>query len=271
MIIINDREFILLSNFIKKNYGINLSKEKKSLVETRLNSELERNNFENFSEYIEYIVGDKTGDRLNDLVNKITTNYTYFMREQEHFFYLRKVVLPYLMRGVSDRDLRIWSAGCSSGEEPYTLAMVIADFLKDDRLSWDTKLLATDISSQVLKVANIGVYDKAQINNIPNEWKSKYFKSYNNEKSKVVDSIRKEVIFRRFNLMEEYYPFKRKFQVIFCRNVMIYFDNETKEEIVNKFYDHTEVGGYLFIGHSESISNLRTKYKYISPAIYRKI
>ena len=271
MIIINDREFMQLSIFIKKNYGINLSKEKKSLVETRLNSELQRNEFQSFEEYIKYITSDKSGERLNELVNRITTNYTYFMREKEHFIYLKNIVLPYLEKTTSEKDLRIWSAGCSSGEEPYTLAMVIADFLKENSMFWDRKLLATDISSQVLKTANIGIYNKEQICNVPIEWRNRYFKDYDRDRSRVVDSIKNEVIFRRFNLMEEYYPFKRKFQVIFCRNVMIYFDNETKEEIVNKFYESTEFGGYLFVGHSESISNLRTRYKYISPAIYRKI
>jgi chemotaxis methyl-accepting protein methylase len=179
-------------------------------------------------------------------------------------------VLPYLVHTVKNKDLRIWSAGCSSGEEPYTLAMIIDEFLGKDKVWWDTKILATDISSKVLEMAVDGSYSKDELENISPQWRLNYFKGIDDENLKVVDRIRNEVIFRRFNLMDETFPFKKKFHVIFCRNVMIYFDLETKRKLINKFYNLLEYGGYLFIGHSEAIERGATNFRYVMPAVYRK-
>lgn len=259
-----------MADYIKANYGINLKEEKQSLVTGRFQNVLIQNSFNNFSEYFDYIVSDKTGDAVITLIDKITTNHTFFMREADHFFYFRDKVLPYLKSTVKDKDLRIWSAGCSTGEEPYTLAMIIDEFFGKEKMWWDTKILATDISSKVLDTAIKGIYSNEEIAALPLNWRLNYFKKLDNENSVLVDKIRNEVIYRKFNLMEEVFPFKRKFHVIFCRNVMIYFDAQTKRELVNKFYDLTEYGGYLFIGHSESLNREETKYKYIMPAVYRK-
>lgn len=271
MISISDREFAQFSNFVRDNYGINLRKEKKTLVEARLNGVLEENGFSCFEDYLRFVVEDKTGNRLEVLINKITTNHTFFMREFEHFKYFRDVVLPYLYKSIADKDLRTWSAGCSSGEEAYTLAMVIADFFQKEKLWWNTKILATDISTRVLETAKAGVYMEEQLTSVSESWRRDYFSKLDISRYKISDSIKNEIIFRRFNLMEERFPFRRKFHVIFCRNVMIYFDTETKQKLVSKFYDMTEPGGYLFTGHSESITNLKTGYKYIMPAVYRKV
>ena len=144
------------------------------------------------------------------------------MREVEHFFYFRDKVLPYFTGRQKDKDLRIWSAGCSSGEEPYTLAMFIDEFFGKEKMWWDSKILATDISTKVLEEAIKGIYSNEEIATLPSPWKLHYFKKIDNENSVLVDKIRNEVIYRKFNLMDRAFPFKRKFHVIFCRNVMIY-------------------------------------------------
>lgn len=270
MVTITNKEFNLLAAYIKANYGINLKEEKQTLVTGRLHNVLAQNNFNNFSDYYEYVINDKTGTAATTLINKITTNHTYFMRETNHFNYFRDTVLPFLKRTSRKKDLRIWSAGCSSGEEPYTLAMIIDEYFGNEKAFWDTKVLATDISSKVLEEATKGVYNREKIGTLPSYWKLNYFNSYDSESYVIIDKIRNEVIFRRFNLMEERFPFKRQFHVIFCRNVMIYFDAETKRNLINKFYNFLEPGGYLFIGHSESINREETKFKYVLPALYRK-
>lgn len=270
MILLSDQEFKQITDYIKDNYGINLI-EKRNLIEGRLQNVLVSEGFNSFSEYIQYLVCDKTGGAIAILINKITTNHTFFLREINHFNYFNNIILPYLKSShVRTKDLRLWSAGCSSGEEPYTLAMIIADFFAADKWLWDAKILATDISEKVLDLAKSGIYLNEQLDNVPQIWKTNYFKELDSKHSMVVDKIRNEVTYRHFNLMNEVFPFKSKFHVIFCRNVMIYFDNETKKKLVDKFYEHTEPGGYLFIGHSESLNYDETKYKYIMPAIYRK-
>lgn len=271
MITITKNEFKKLAEYIEKNYGIHLKEEKRTLVTSRLQHELLNSDCKNFMEYYEYIKADKTGRAQTALINKITTNHTFFMREANHFNYFRDKVLPYLFSTVENKDLRIWSAGCSSGQEPYTLAMILNDYLKKDKSLWDTKILATDISSKVLNEAINGVYSKEEIETLPTIWKMNYFHKLDKENYRINDEIRKEVIFRKFNLMEPVYPFRRKFHTIFCRNVMIYFDNKTKIDLINKFYDIMEYGGYLFIGHTESIPRDKTGFTYIMPAVYRKI
>jgi len=270
MIKITESEFRQIADYIKANYGIHLKAEKMALVTGRLHNILTQLGFKSFSEYFDYVINDKTGEAAVTLINKITTNHTFFMREPDHFNYFKDKVLPYLRQEVSNRDLRIWSAGCSTGEEPYTLAMIIDEFFGPEKENWDTKILATDISLKALDKAKKGVYSNKEIAPIPALWKTSYFTKLDAETSAVVDRIKDEVIFRRFNLMNQTFHFKKKFHVIFCRNVMIYFDNETKNELVGRFYDATEKGGYLFIGHAESLSREQTKYKFIMPAVYRK-
>lgn len=271
MVAITQKEFRQLAAYIKLNYGINLKEEKKALITARLHNELSKNNFSNFSQYYDYILSDKSGNAVATLIEKITTNHTFFMRESNHFFYFRDKVLPYLKKTIADKDLRIWSAGCSTGEEAYTLAMIIDEFFGKEKVWWDTKVLATDISAKVLEEAKRGIYSSEDIAMLPLSWKLNYLNRFDDKNSVFTDKIKNEVIFRRFNLMDKVYPFRKKFNVIFCRNVMIYFDTQTKRELVKKFYDLTEHGGYLFIGHSESLNRNETGYKYIMPAVYRKI
>lgn len=270
MIAITYHEFRQLANYIKKRYGIHLKDEKISLVSGRLHQVLLQKNFANFSDYFDYLISDATGEAGRTLVDKITTNHTYFMREADHFDFFRDQVLPYLIKTAKTRDLRIWSAGCSSGEEPSTLAMIIDETLGSEKKLWDTKILATDISNKVLDVASKGIYLTESLANLPSAWKMKYFTKIDAEKSQLTTAIKNEIIYRKFNLMTETFPFKKRFQVIFCRNVMIYFDHQTKTQLVNKFYEWTEPGGYLFIGHAESLNRGETKYQYVLPAVYRK-
>ena len=180
------------------------------------------------------------------------------------------MILPYLLRTKKDRVLSIWSAGCASGEGPYTISMILKEYLGSKASMWDTRVLATDISQNALKAAANAVYDETSLRNLPAGWKSKYFRSAGSpELYTVSPEIKSNVIFRTFNLMDPI-RFRLKFDVIFCRNVMIYFDQETKNSLVNRFYNATNPGGYLLIGHSESLNKESTPYKYLRPATYRK-
>ncbi len=270
MLTITDKEFTKLAEYIRINYGIHLKKEKRSLVLGRLNSLLAQKGFKSFSEYYDYIITDKTENAPSELIDRISTNHTYFMREVSHFDYFKDKVLPYLFETVKERDLRVWSAGCSTGEEPYTLAMIIRQSIGDKRKLWDTKILATDISGKALQKAIKGIYDVQAIASLPSQWKLNFFRKVDKEKYTIVNSIKKEVIFRRFNLMEQTFPFRQRFHVIFCRNVMIYFNAETKARLVQKFYEYTKPGGYLFLGHSESLNRRESDYRYVMPSVYRK-
>ncbi|SMC97903.1 protein-glutamate O-methyltransferase CheR [Sporomusa malonica] len=270
MLAITDKEFTQLASYIKLNYGIHLPEHKKTLVVGRLQNLLLRDKLSSFSEYYDQVINDKTGKSANLLVNLITTNHTFFMRESDHFVYFKEKVLPYLSRVVQDRDLRIWSAGCSSGEEPYTVAMFLDEYFGANKKLWDTKILATDISSKVLETAQKGIYSNEALLLLPKHWQANYFEKIDDESSRVVASIRQEIIFRKFNLINPVFPFKKKFHVIFCRNVMIYFDAQTKNALINAFYASLVNGGYLFIGHSESVNREMSKFQYVMPAVYRK-
>lgn len=270
MVTITEKEFKQLSDYIKTNYGIHLKKEKMALVTGRLHSVLQHAGFQSFTNYYNYIVSDKSGDAVVTLIDKITTNHTFFMREADHFYYFRDKVLPYLINTIKNKDLRIWCAASSSGEESYTLAMILDEFFGKEKMCWDTKILATDISEKVLDMARGGIYSSERIAPLPYHWKTNYFKKLDAENSVLVDKIRNEVIYRKFNLMDNVFPFKKKFHTIFCRNVMIYFDNDTKNRLVEKLYDQMEYGGYLFIGHSESLNREATRFKYVMPSVYRK-
>lgn len=269
MLSMGEQEFKQFTEFLRYNYGINLSK-KKSLIEGRLSNMLMEKGYDNFSEYLNYVYADCTKQEMTTLINKLTTNHTFFMREFSHFEFFRDKILPYITPRDKERDLRIWSAGCSTGEEPYTLAMVMADYFAEEHKAWNTKMLATDISVNVLQAAEKGEFAAEGLQDIPTAWKVNYFSKVENETYRVKDKIRDEVIFRVFNLMDEVFPFKQKFHVIFCRNVMIYFDDEIKLKLLKKLYEATEPGGYLFIGHAESISKYNTGYRYVLPAVYRK-
>lgn len=268
MITLKDNEFIKLVEYVKSQYGINLGN-KEHLIEGRLGHLITEKGFQSYGDYFTYVFSSGSKEELNLLLNKLTTNHTFFMREKEHFTFFEQTVLPQLYRGVKDRDLRIWSAGCSSGEEPYTLAMIVQDFFASENKLWDKKILATDISEEILSKAQRGIYSKESIEQISLRWRNQYFNKITAEEYEINNQLKKEIVFRIFNLLEDF-PFKRKFHTIFCRNVMIYFDQKTKDKLIHKFYDMTEDGGYLFIGLSESIRRDEFSYQYIMPSVYKK-
>lgn len=263
-----DKEFETLATFVKSKYGIDLTK-KRTLIEGRLTNELRARGFTTFQAYFDVLFKDASGTEITNLLNKLTTNLSFFMRENEHFEYMFEHVLPYLEKNRPSHDLRIWSAGCSTGQEPYNMAMVIDEYFGPRKGLWDTTILATDISMKVLTKAQKGIYTAEDIKGLPAKWKMKYLKALPDGTFEVCDRIKKEIVFRPFNLMEPFH-FKKPFDLIFCRNVMIYFDAATKEQLVQKFFDWTSNGGYFFIGHSESISGGHSRYTYIQPAIYQR-
>ncbi|MCL1935838.1 MAG: protein-glutamate O-methyltransferase CheR [Defluviitaleaceae bacterium] len=269
MLILHDNEFKLFKEFIKKRFGINLSDEKKSLVYSRLRSVVESRELSSFKDYYDIIEKDGNGELTKEFVDKITTNHTFFMREKEHFEYLKNKVFPYIKEKHSNtKDIRLWCAACSSGEEAYTLQMLLQDYFGDK--NWNLEILATDISNTVLNTAYRGIYTKDDLSVLPIEWQSKYFNEYDEYHLEAKDVLKKNITFTRFNFIEDKFSFRKKFQVIFCRNAMIYFDSQTRNTLVNKFYDNMEDGGYFFIGQSESLSGGDTKFKYVIPAVYKK-
>ncbi|MCM1577564.1 MAG: protein-glutamate O-methyltransferase CheR [Ruminococcus sp.] len=267
MLKMTDEDFNRLVAYIKQNYGINLDK-KRVLIEGRLAGEVSKNGFSGFTEYINFALGDKTGKETMRLVNKLTTNHTFFMREPEHFKFLESTVLPYIEKSVRDKDARIWCAASSTGQEPYTLAMTIDQYFNGRKSGWDTTILATDLDTDVLRTAKAGIYGADMLDGLPDSWIDKYFQKTADGKYQVIDRIRNEVVYKKFNLMDPI-VYKKPFDLISCRNVMIYFDTETKSALVERFYDATKPGGYLFIGHAENIART-TRYTYLQPAIYRR-
>lgn len=267
MVRLTDKEFHYLVRFVKDNYGIDLSK-KRVLLEGRLGNYLTERGFADYTSYIKMLEADKSGKELTILLNKVTTNHTYFMREPNHFDFLRDTALPQLERRVPDHDLRVWCAASSTGEEPYTLAMILQDYFGKKMPRWDKSLLATDLSMKVLDQARNGIYSIEAIKDVPDHWKRQYFKKMDADNVRVVDEIRGEVIFRRFNLMEKITA-KKPFHVVFCRNVMIYFDTPTKADLIDRIYDVMVPGGYFFVGYTETIPK-PSRFHYVMPSVYQK-
>lgn len=267
---ITDNEFECIVKYMKKNYGINLSS-KRVLIKGRLENFLIKNGYKSYNEYMEKVEKDKNGPEAKNLINALTTNHTYFLREPLHFNYMRDIILPHLVQQESrSKSLRIWCAASSTGEEPYTIAMVLKDYFKLQAGSWDTRILATDISTRALEKAMEGVYLDEQIQGLPPNWIKSYFKVLPDGQYKINDAIKNEVIFRRLNLMDSF-SFKGKFHLIFLRNVMIYFEDDTKTRLIDKMYEYMENGAYLFTGLTEVLDKKNTKLKYIQPSIYRKM
>lgn len=266
---ITDSEFRRIVVYVKRTTGIDLS-EKRILVNGRLQNYLLRNGYSNCDEYMARVEQDSGGKEARNLINALTTNHTYFMREFEHMEFMRSIILPRLkVKEAARKDLRIWSAASSTGEEPYTIAMVLKDFFGLEHAGWDTKVLATDISTKVLSHASAGKYLREQIEPLPENWRRRFFTSINEMEYQVKPELKNEVIFRQFNLMNPF-PFHRPFHVVFLRNVMIYFDEETKRQLLRKIYDFLEPEGYLFVGTTESIDRKATNFKYVEPSIYQK-
>ena len=269
---ITDTEFHSIRDLVYNRFGITLSDQKKSLVVSRLQKKLKEHGCKTFKQYYDMLIADKTDERITELANQITTNHTFFFREPEHFDFFKSDILPWIVKehtAKNDKDIRIWCAAASSGEEPYTLIITLLEYFGVGYKNWNCGLLATDISEKALAAAVEGVYVHARLQGVSPAILNKYFRKVSDGYA-VTDQLKKEVTYRKFNLMEKNLPFKKKFDCIWCRNVMIYFDNPTKHELVNRMYGSTVNGGYLLIGHSETLDRNQTKWKYIKPAVYRK-
>lgn len=264
---LSDNDFHRLTAFVQRNFGIDLSK-KRQLIAGRLSYSVKTMGYPGFTAFIDHLLHAGDSAEIELMLNRLTTNYTFFMREPEHFAFFRDTILPDIVRRhEKDRVLSIWSAGCSSGEEPYTISMYLMDYLGAEAGRWDARVLATDISQQALSKAKEGCYELPAT--IPDHWKTKYFfRDGSDGHYRVAPKIRDNVIFRTFNLMDPIH-FRLKFDVIFCRNVMIYFDRETKDKLISRFCEATAPGGYLLIGHSETLG-VNPGYRYLAPATFRK-
>jgi chemotaxis protein methyltransferase CheR len=269
---ITEVEFSRLSSFIYRQFGIHLPAGKQDLLVRRLYSLLCQQGFSSFGEYYQHLTKNRSDAMFSELVNRITTNYTFFYREPAHFdFFKSQALKEAIVWHHGDRDLRIWCAAASTGEEPYTLGMLVMDVLGLDYSLWNAGVLATDISEKALAKARRGVYDQDELKLLPPRYIKTYFRKVGQSDYEVSGHLKKEITFRRFNLIKPEFNFKKPFDIIFCRNVMIYFDDQTRLSVVRNLYESLRDGGYLFIGHSESLMRFGNLFDYVQPAVYRKV
>jgi chemotaxis protein methyltransferase CheR len=273
---LTDKQFRNLSSFIERDLGIKMPDSKKIMLESRLQKRVKALQLPSFKEYLDLVFSDEgRQSELLHMIDAVTTNKTDFFRESDHFDFLLHSLLPERTRtsGWGTRSpLRIWSAGCSSGEEPYTLTMVLENY-KERNTSFQYKILATDISINMLKRAVQGIYTEERIAPVTMDFRKKYLLRSKDPRSGIVrikPELRKRIIFYRLNLMDEVFDIKEKFEIIFCRNVIIYFDRNNQYKLLKKFYNHLVPGGYLFLGHSETITGLDIPFYSVAPTIYRR-
>jgi len=266
---LRDIDFEKISRLVYEQSGINLHEGKKQLVKVRLNKRLREGSFGSFAEYFRYVTTKEGSDGLIAMIDSLSTNLTSFFREESHFRKLREI-LPEMAGSSSRCRLRVWCAGCSTGEEPYSLAITLKEALNGQGA--DLKIMATDISTRVLRTAAVGIYSSDQVKKIPQPLLRKYFQIGQGKwqgNYRVKKDLKNMVKFMRFNLMKSA-SFNDPFDIIFCRNVMIYFDKETQGRLIDRFYNCLGEKGWLFIGHSESLTGLNHSFKYIEPSVYRK-
>jgi chemotaxis protein methyltransferase CheR len=267
--LLHPRDFQQISQIVYQYSGIRLTSGKEELVRSRLIKRLRALGINSFAGYLRFIRDDRTMQELHIMIDALTTNKTSFFRENQHFEYMRAHILPELKKNGS--RLRLWSAGCSSGEEPYSIAMLLhEEWPQIDEA--DVRILATDISAQILAKARTGEYEKENLKDVPPALLAKYFNLVATNSSRlysVRDNIKKMVRFAKLNLMDEW-PMRGPFELIFCRNVMIYFDCGTQGRLVRRFYDLLVPGGYLLVGHSESLVANSCGFRYVQPATYIK-
>ena len=266
---ITTEEFQRFRTLIYGESGISLSDQKRLLLASRLSKRLRALGLATFSEYYETVTEDPTREEFTRMLDLISTNKTDFFREPKHFDFLRERILPELE---GDKRVRIWSSACSTGEEPYTIAMTLYEGVQDPT-QWDFKILASDLSTRVLAKAASGMYDEDRFRDVPSEVIKRHFLRGRGDQTglfKVKPHLTSAITFRRVNLMDDRFPIKNPLDLIFCRNVMIYFDRPTQGKLVNKFHQYLKPGGYLFIGHSESLQWVEHPFKSLAPTIYQK-
>jgi chemotaxis protein methyltransferase CheR len=267
---LKDEDFLHFKKVIFQETGIKLSEMKKALVQSRLLKRLRELRLDDYSEYSRYL-NEHYKDEVINLINCITTNKTDFFREPVHFDILKSRVLPEFDSKKKD-SLKVWSAGCSTGEEPYTLAITILEYYRGRSMP-DVKILATDIDTQVLAKGSAGIYREESVDPMEESLLKRYFlqgKGENEGSFRANDTLKSIIYFRRLNLQQDTYPMKGRFDVIFCRNVIIYFDYDTRKELMEKFHRYLHDDGYLFLGHSETLSGLTDRFQYLGNTVYRK-
>jgi chemotaxis protein methyltransferase CheR len=261
-------EFSQFRKLAYEKFGLDLRPGKEQLVSARLSKKMRELNLHSYQDYYQYVLGDKTGEALTAMIDALTTNHTSFFRESAHFDFLRQTILP----NQRNRDrISIWSAACSTGEEPYSIAFSVLEELGWDALS-RLQIVATDISTRVLQTAQKGAYPAERFRGIDPRQLRPYLLRGEDKWADwflVKKEVRSAIAFRRLNLMEPF-PHSTAFPVIFCRNVMIYFDRPTQEDLVNRLANCLEPGGYLLIGHAESLNGIEHPLEYVRPAIYKK-
>jgi chemotaxis protein methyltransferase CheR len=270
---LEDAEFFQLSKFIVNHFGIKMPSNKKTLLQSKLQKRLKELQFQSFEEYVQYLFSPKgQQDEVSQMIDAVSTNKTEFFREPVHFEFLRDQGLKGYIGLTGKNRLSIWSAGCSSGEEAYSIAMTMNEFLQDFR-KVDYRIMATDIAGSMLEHAVTGIYNEEKVSEMSSEFKKKYMLKGRNkyaDKVRINPDLREKIEFRKFNLLSNDFQSLGKFDIIFCRNVLIYFDREIQYRILMKFCDVLSKGGYLFLGHSESITGYVLPLKHIRPTIFTK-
>ncbi len=271
--LMTDRELKQFGEFIYTELGIKITTAKKTMLQARLQRRLRMLNLRSYGEYLDYLQTLKGLEvELPQMVDAVTTNTTSFFREPRHFEFLTRNILPNWQKEHPRSTFTVWNAGCSSGEEPYTTAMVLMDY--HERISpLKFSIVATDISTDILQKAARAVYEEEKTATIPPDFRRKFLlRSKNTHKRlvRIVPELRTLVSFRRLNFMDDF-QFREKMDLIFCRNVMIYFDRKTQAELVEKFCNHLVPGGYFFCGHSESLAGINLPLKQLAPATYQRI
>jgi chemotaxis protein methyltransferase CheR len=266
---LSEAQFWSLSSMVRGLCGIHLHDGKMALVRARLNKRLRARGLNSFGQYLEALRNDDGGETAA-MLDELSTNLTCFFREPRHFQYLREVALPALLRQRGGtRRLRLWSAGCSSGEEPYSIAMTVRGVLAG-RGDWDAAILGTDLSLRMLQRAQDAVYSRQRLQTVPSAMVSEHFRALEGgQRYQVRPELRRLVSLAYLNLVEPW-PMKGQFDVIFCRNVMIYFDKPTQAQLVERFWNQLAPGGTLFIGHSESLAGITHRFRYVQPTVYEK-
>ncbi|MDI6852457.1 MAG: protein-glutamate O-methyltransferase CheR [Deltaproteobacteria bacterium] len=269
---ISEKEFLSLRRLIHRQAGIHLSPQKKELLQARLAKIIRSQGLRSYQDYYRRVMADDSGRELCQLLNAISTNQTAFWREPAHFQLLSQEILPaWRQQRRAGLCWRFWCAGCSSGEEPYTLAMVLLENLSPEEVK-NVRIYASDLNTQVLEQARQGIYPAARTAPLPLGWQTRFFQKGVGRQEGFVrlkPQVRELVEFFHLNLMDDF-AFREEIDLIFCRNVMIYFDKETQAGVVEKFYRSLRPGGYLFLGHSESLCNIRHHFTYVKPTVYRK-
>jgi chemotaxis protein methyltransferase CheR len=265
-------DFAFIASTIGQHTGITLGSHKRDLVYGRLARRLRALDLQSFRQYCELLKGPEGAGEIGLLVNAITTNMTSFFREAHHFDHLRDFLVKRMAerRGGTRARLRVWSAGCSSGEEPYSIAMTLREACNDQLPSWDAKILATDIDTNVLATAEEGVYPTDRFTPVPLAFRSRYTAPCSDRTVAVADSLRQLISFKPLNLLEDW-PMSGPFDVIFCRNVVIYFDKPTQRQLFDRFADMLGPGGLLYVGHSESLFRISDRFAAAGRTVYRKI